>query len=78
MATVTRVNPASEAVDFNNTGRNLVHMDIAFAAAVDAKLGPNSAVKATLEAISQITNIVLAGDRRTEGLGRAFRADGYG
>ena len=61
MATVTRVNPASEAVDFNNTGRNLVHMDIAFAAAVNAKLGPNSAVKATLEAISQITNIVLAG-----------------
>ena len=76
MATVTRVNPAAEAVDFNNTGRNLVHRDIDFNGAVDGKLGPNSTVKAVLEAISQITNIVLTGPLHTTNNNMSIAVEG--
>ena len=76
MATVTRVNPASEAVDFNNTGRNLVHLDIDFNGAVNGKLGPNSTVKAVLEAISQTNNIVLAGPLHTTNNNMSIAVEG--
>jgi len=62
MAGITKVNPATFGTDVNFLGKTLTHLDIAFGAAVNTKLGPLSAVAKTFEAIAGAgMNVVIIG-----------------
>ena len=62
MASITRTNPATFGTDVNFLGKTLTHLDIAFGAAVNAKLGPASAVAKTFEALAGAgVNVVIIG-----------------
>lgn len=68
MASVTRAAPATFGVNTNFLGRTLAHLDIDFGAAVTAKLGPASAVAATMDAIQGAGfNIVIIGPLHAAG-----------
>ena len=62
MAGITKINPATFGTDVNFLGKTLTHLDIDFGAAVNAKLGPTSAVAKTFEAIAGAgVNVVIIG-----------------
>lgn len=62
MASITRTNPATFGTDVNFLGKTLTHLDITFGAAVNAKLGPASAVAKTFEALAGAgVNVVIIG-----------------
>lgn len=62
MASIDRTNPATFGTDVNFMGKTLTHVDIAFGAAVNAKLGPTSAVAKTFEALAGAgVNVVIIG-----------------
>lgn len=62
MASVTRSVPASFGLSTNFLGKTLAHLDIDFGADVSGKLGPASAVAATMDAIQGAGfNLVIIG-----------------
>ena len=62
MASVTRVHPETFGTEVEFLGKKLTYLDIDFGAAVNAKLGPESAVAGAMNLIQNAgVNIVIIG-----------------